>query len=114
MANRKATNNPDSDYNPNEESEEYSKSGSHIDDELEEEESVEEILQDAQGWPEVSEIEEYLTSALVPENRKKAARSLYKTFRMSQNDEDITSRSKNDVIKVLQLSSHAKKISNKD
>ena len=113
MATQKETNNQDSDYNPNEESEEYSESGSDIDDELEEE-SVEEILQDAQGWPEVSEIEKYLTAALVPENRKKAARSLYKTFRMSQNDEDITSRSKNDVIKVLQLSSHAKKISSKD
>ena len=31
---------------------------------------------------------------------------------MSQNDEDITARSKNDVIKVLQLLSHAKKLTN--
>ena len=92
MASRKSTDTPDSDNNPNEESEEYSEKGSDIGEELEEEESVEEILQDAQGWPEVSEIEDYLASALIPENRKKAARSLYKTFRMSQNDQDITSR----------------------
>ena len=99
---------PDSDYNPHEESEYESE------EEVEEEESVEEILQDAQGWPEVAELEEHFSSASIPASRKKAAKSLYNTFRMSQNDEDITSRSKSDVIKVLQLSSHAKKLATKD
>ena len=68
----------DSDYHPHEESEESRESRSDIEDELDEEESVEEVLQDAQGWPEVSEIEQYLASALIPETRKKAARSCIK------------------------------------
>ena len=109
MSNQKS---PDSDYNPHEESEESSEYDSE--EEVEEEESVEEILQDAQGWPEVAELEEYFSSASIPDSRKKAVKSLYNTFRMSQNDEDITSRSKSDVIKVLQLSSHAKKLGTKD
>lgn len=70
---------------------------------------AEQVTPHAQGWPSVSEIEPLLSQTEISEARKKSVKSLYGTFVMSENEEDVTSRPKTELLKVITVSTHVKK-----
>lgn len=68
------------------------------------ESASESILQDAQGWPDVEDIELYLNHKDVSPSRKKAVRGLYTSFVNSQEDMDeLQSLPKSQLVKVLSV-----------
>ena len=100
----------DSDYHPDK-----SESDAESEESIEEEEALDEddleviheVQQDAQGWPDVSKIEPILTESESTESRKKAVRSLYNAFVASQGTGDIATSSKNELIKVVEVTKHS-------
>ena len=63
--------------------------------------------QDAQGWPDLSQIEPILSESQdLSESRKKATRSLYNAFLQDQKGEGILQRSKTDIWRVFVLTKH--------